>query len=96
MNEYHLQSEKQRSEAQQQRSKGLLGQNSRSGRTSSSTTGGKKGPYSKDFAKVHYRDADMQKIATTGTGTTSAYNYQDWGKEFDDLRLKDKPTTASS
>lgn len=78
MNEYFIQRENQRHDSLQQGNKTSL--------TKSKT---KKGPYSKDFTKVNYRDDDMRRLATTGQGTTSAYNYQDF-EMTKDLRTVDK------
>lgn len=37
--------------------------------------GSGKGSYSSEYAKLHYRDTDLRRLANEGKGTTSSYNY---------------------
>jgi hypothetical protein len=80
MNEYYLQKqhdkhEKERKEAKRRESL----QQQRGGGRGRGRARMPSGTYSKDFAKVNYRDKDMNTLANDKKGTTNAYNYQDFG-----------------
>ena len=67
MNEYSIQKENQDHEKQQQK-RGIKNQLSK--------VSSGKGSYSSEYAKLNYKDPDMQRLVQEGKGTTSSYSYQ--------------------
>jgi len=86
MNEYSLQkqhdrTEKEKKEAKRKQNQQQSKSQGRGHGHSHSRARLPSGTYSKEFAKVNYRDNDMNRLANEKKGTTSAYNYQDMGME---------------